>query len=194
MAIDKSELKKSVFNDLGADIEDLCDGAKISQAEYRGAKKALRVQAKKLESVLEFVNKELDEGKFKAEEFTELYVADKCKLYVQRCIDALESAWRHHENLEISASGGVVALGGVVTTIKKKMDAEQKKIEDLIEHESKEPEPQPVVEPEPKHKAKPKKKSKPEKKRPEKARPVGARPGPSVAAKRKAEANARNAR
>lgn len=159
MSLEKTEFKKAVLNDVGADVDDMLEAAQAQVAEHRGAKKALRETGLKFGAIAKAVDDDLKEGVLDLE--SPLQVAEYAKKQVQRCVEALLSASAHEGNLELSALGAVTATKVIIERVKKKVDAETKKAEALVAAETAGAEAT--------------------------ARPLGAAPAPSVAAMRKAE-------
>jgi hypothetical protein len=169
MSIDKSELKKAVLLDVGADVEDMMEGAQAQLAEHRGSKRALRETALKLGAIAKAINDELDAGKLDDYVGETLKIAEYAKRQVQRCVEALLTASKHEENCELAATGAVGAVKAMMARVGKKMADEDRKISAVAAVETASASGEIVT------------------------RPAGVRPALGIAAQRKAEAAAEKA-
>lgn len=162
MSLEKSELKKAVLNDVGADVEDMLESAQAQLAEHRGAKRSLRETAIKLGAVSKAIDDELDQGKLDAIGPEPLKLAAYAKQQVQRCIETLLGASKHEENLELASQGAISVTKAMMARVLKKVELETTKQQALAATDSEEAVSQ-------------------------RDRATGQRPAPSIAAQRKAE-------
>jgi hypothetical protein len=135
MSIEKSEFKKAVLSDVGADVEDMLESLQAQTAEHRGAKKALRETGLKFAAIAKAIDDELENGKLGEFVGEPLKVAEYAKRQVQRCVEALLSASAHEGNLELSSLGAITAAKAVMTRVTKKIELETAKAEALAKAE-----------------------------------------------------------
>lgn len=132
MGIDKSEFKMQVVHDLGATIEDKLDGVRKEVDRYDGAKQALQQAATCISSLLQHVDRDLDEGRYN-EIDGPLQVAKIAKDYIQKAVGSLDNLATSAEVNGIRARGKVEGLEQAVALAKKTFDDEAKKQSALTE-------------------------------------------------------------
>ena len=129
--IEKSEIRKGIFHNLGCDADDWLDGAKRDSNAFEGAKKSLKKSAQELIAIAAVVKKDLDDGKLDGLEPAE--IADYAILQVTRCRDSLENASKHFENRQIASQGEIAAYEKVVDYFKKLYDREETRMQALAQ-------------------------------------------------------------
>ena len=133
MGLEKTEIKRHIFNDVGADVEDLLDGASAQKHEHMGAAKALRAQAINTQAMVKLVDDDLEAGKLKG--LSELEIAKYAKLQYQRAVDGLSNAAQREANAVLVTQGGMSALKSVVGMIEKKMKGNEARKESILRAE-----------------------------------------------------------
>lgn len=167
--IEKTEIKRIVYNDLGCDTEDMLEGARARRAEHRGGTVALTQGAKAVSAISAFVDKDLDGGVIAALDGP-LQVAGYAKQQIQRAVDALQLAAQSERNRVLIADGEISGLESMIGLVKKRHDVEEAKaaaIAKALEEEA-------AAAAAGSNGAN--------------GRPTGVRPGPGVAQRRKAKA------
>lgn len=170
----KAEMKMGVLHDVGVRMDDKLDEANRRLYAHGGAKQALRIVAKNISALAELVKKDMDNEDLPVEQ---LKVAEYVNKMISRACEMCIGAAQHQENLEITAQGAVQAYEEVVAALKKDIDQEETKLKNYQEAMAEaEVDVEGVV-------------SAPD----ARSRPAGMRPGMSIAAQRKAEAEAEKA-
>jgi hypothetical protein len=125
--IDKAEIKKSILHSAGCEADDWLEGAHKNVSAFEGAKQALRKAAKDVQAIVQFTQKDLDDGKFDGMEPAD--IAKYAILQVTRCVDSLQSSSMHYTNRQIAASGEVAAYERLVNHYQKLVADEDRKAE-----------------------------------------------------------------
>jgi hypothetical protein len=125
--IDKAEVKKAILYSAGCEADDWLEGAHKNSNAFEGAKQALRKAAKDVQGIVQFVQKDLDDGKFESMEPADM--ASYAILQITRCVDSLQSSSLHYTNRQIAAQGEVAAYERLVGHYQKKVAEEDRKIE-----------------------------------------------------------------
>jgi len=124
--IDKSEVKKAIFHSAGCEADDWLEGAHKNANAFEGAKQALRKAAKDVQGIVQFVQKDLDDGKFSGMEPAD--IAKYAILQVTRAVDSLQTTSLHYTNRQIAVQGEVAAYERLVNHFQKLHDEEDRKI------------------------------------------------------------------
>lgn len=162
MSIEKAELKAAVIHNYGVQADDRLEKAKLQHAIHNGAKQGLRGFAKNILALTALVDKDLEEEKLPEEP---LLVAKYAKDLLAKASLLCENAARHQENCQISSQGEIAAYTSMVEMLDKDHASEIAKAENLSQLEDGDEDGD----------------------EDELSRPLGSHPGPSLAAKRKAE-------
>jgi hypothetical protein len=125
--IDKAEIKKSILHSAGCEADDWLEGAHKNAHAFEGAKQSLRKAAKDVQAIVQFVQKDLDDGKFEGMEPPEM--ASYAILQITRCVDSLQSSSLHYTNRQIAAQGEVAAYEKLVNHYQKLVAEEERKID-----------------------------------------------------------------
>jgi hypothetical protein len=125
--IDKAEIKKSILHSAGCEADDWLEGAHKNVNAFEGAKQALRKAAKDVQGIVQFVQKDLDDGKFDGMEPAD--IASYAILQITRCADSLQSSSIHYTNRQLSAHGEVSAYEKLVAHYQKLVADEDRKVE-----------------------------------------------------------------
>lgn len=124
--IDKAEVKKSILHSAGCEADDWLEGAHRNANAFEGAKQALRKAAKDVQGIVQFVQKDLDDGKFSGMEPAD--IAKYAILQVTRSVDSLQTTAAHYTNRQIAVQGEVAAYEKLVNHFQKLHDEEDRKI------------------------------------------------------------------
>lgn len=127
----KAETKKAVIHNLGCEADDWLENAKKQVAGFDGAKQALYQSAKQVQSIAEFVTKDLDDGKLG--DMGPLEIADYAKLQISRAVESLKNAARNFESRQLSAIGEVAAYEKLVKHYTKLHETEESRIKQIQE-------------------------------------------------------------
>lgn len=124
----KSEVKIGTTLEIGANVEDMCEGAEATVHEYKGAEDALKQSTKAVQSLHTHVDKDLEDGKIDEVLNEPLLVAEYVKRYVTRAIGILDNLATRAEYQKFKAQGKAEGLRAAVESIKKVHDAEEAKL------------------------------------------------------------------
>lgn len=119
----KAELKMLVTHEVGVRVDDSLEVAKKDLAMLEGRQVSLGDAAKTIETLLEHVDKDLEEEKLPEE------AAQHVKRYIVRGVNALQNLAQQATNNRIAQTGRVQALEQTVTMLKNMVDAERSKAE-----------------------------------------------------------------
>lgn len=132
---DKTEFKISVINGIGADIEDLKEGANNSLNEAKGAHLALKRAAKNVLALVALADKDLEKS-----DIPDLESLNLVKVWLNKAYHSVDGLAEHYIALEQQAAGALFGITKVVNVVSKKRDSEIKKLEnkkEAIEKEEK---------------------------------------------------------
>lgn len=127
MSLDKAEIKRATFHQVGVIIDDSLEQAKKDYSVAQGANAGLIQTVKKVEALGNHVDQDLDEGKY--ESMGPLEVAKIIKVYLQRAVAVMRSDAMSFEQRRLMAQGRVTAFEQTVAMTKKLHDIETRKIE-----------------------------------------------------------------
>jgi len=130
MSVLKSELKQLVTHEVGVRVEDALEGAKKDLSVMEGRQAGLSDGAKIVEALLEFVNKDTDEGKL------DLPTAGTVKQFLMRGVHGLNNAAQNASNLRIAQTGKVQALTQTVAMLQEMIDKEKAKAAAIVAAEA----------------------------------------------------------
>lgn len=130
MSKEKAELKKLIFHELGAQVEDMQEGALKERQSLAGGKMALRQAAAHILGLQEAADKDLDSGVIPDGDCLKVV-----KLYIERARQTCLGAAQNLENKEIAATGAHTFGGNVVALFKKMYDEEDNKAKALESEE-----------------------------------------------------------
>ena len=126
MSIEKAQIKMGTIREVGILLDDALEGAQKEVHKADGAKDALRVALKALETLGTHVDKDVDEGQY------DLEVASKIKRYVIRAQQMVTNLLAKAENEYFIICGQVKAYERSVEVTKKLHDMERGKAESLL--------------------------------------------------------------
>jgi hypothetical protein len=148
MGIEKTEIKKAAYTDVGLQIEKLRDAQEIQVAEHRGAARALKELMKQIVAAggaentekdlhrymkkLEAREAELAEAESREPGTVSMGVIDIIKFGIEICMRAArqaESAAVSEKNKELIASGSLQSYEATIQAIKKQVDVAQAQID-----------------------------------------------------------------
>jgi len=160
MGFEKSEIKMSVAQEIGNNLDDALESAKVEINRWEGGKFAHVQTTQGIDHLIgHHLKKDLEEDKLTMED------AERIKRYLLRAKGLVENLSIQCDSLTLKAKGKVEALEKAVLITKKVYDSESRKRTSLLTPE------------EPDERTGP-------------TRAVGAHPGPSIAQQRRAEAAA----
>lgn len=157
MSLQKTKIRSEIIRSYGEQTDDFLEGAYKQQAGHGAAKTALKQLSETIWGLSKMVDKELDGGTLPTEPIA---VATYTKLMIDRAANMALNGSRHRATCEIASGGEIAAFEKVIALLKKNLNAEIAKVEQLqnmILSESEGP------------------------------REPGTRPAPSIATQRKAE-------
>jgi hypothetical protein len=134
MNVSKSQMKIAVINDLGSQFDDMLESAKGQQQQCLGAKAAAAQIASNIKKLISVIQQDFEKGDIsKVMADGDLAVLGMIKTYVGRTISACEATSDHFRQQAQVVAGKVEAFDQSVKLMKKLLDREQLKVEQVLE-------------------------------------------------------------
>ena len=128
MITDKLKLKAEVIQETGERVENLLIAAENQIQNHIGAKVALRQLCKNINSLLDLVDKDVEENKLPTKPAD---IIDYIKLMISRAATMAENGSAHQESCELTAIGRKEAIGTVISVLKKDMENTAQKLHNI---------------------------------------------------------------
>lgn len=125
----KAEVKILTLESVGREMEEMAEGADRQATLQRGAIDALKHAAKKLGSLIEHVDKEMDDGVIEALKGDPIAIAKYAKQYVRRCIGAIDNLATTAEVVGHMQEGRKRGLDEAAKKVNDEWKAEKEKLE-----------------------------------------------------------------
>lgn len=125
MSVLKQQIRVAVTNDIGADLDDQLEAAKVEVQQQEGAKAAYATAEKLIGQLLPHLQQDLNDGKLSLETAT---VVSK---WLQRAMGVCTTLHAQATNAVIAKSGAAVQTERLVGLVKKRFDAERAKLIEL---------------------------------------------------------------
>ena len=103
MSLEKTELRMKVIDEIGQKVDDMLSTAKTKSLEWQGAVDSLGAAQKNLQSIMPYVDKDLEDGKF--DNLEPLQIAQLLKNQVTRCMGALLTMEEHAKTQRAKSQG-----------------------------------------------------------------------------------------
>jgi hypothetical protein len=119
MGSEKAEIKALVAHELGVGLDDMLEAVQVEAHQYRGAKEGLRQAVLALNQYhKDHIDKDIDEGKLSLEEATQI------RRYLERDVGILENLAVRAEVSQLQAEGKSAGVRLAVQNVKKYHDRE----------------------------------------------------------------------
>lgn len=119
----KSDIRISLLNDQGVLVEDRLEAAHKRQAGHDGAQQALRQVAKQLAGLAVLVDRDTTSNALPVDDVAA--VASYIKQLITRAVETTLAAAHHHEKLQLTVGGEILAYESVVASIYRSVVAER---------------------------------------------------------------------
>jgi len=129
----KQQIRVAVTNDIGADLDDQLEAAKVEVQQQEGAKAAYATAEKLIGQLLPHLQQDLNDGKIPME------TASVVSKWVQRAMGVCTTLHAQATNAVIAKSGAVLQTEKLVGLVKKRFDAERAKLIELEKEASEQP-------------------------------------------------------
>ena len=116
---EKGAIRASAIHDLGVRFDDSLDSATARSHESRGAVAAFSAARQSMASLMQHVDRDIDEGKLSIDEATLV------KLWLSRALNACEGLFRQSENRVLMCEGELRAIRHVVDITGKTFEIER---------------------------------------------------------------------
>ncbi len=121
MAVEKSELKKLIYHELGVRMEDMFESAQRQKEQFSGGKQAVGEVRKKVEALLAQVDEDKD--------LRDIEEVANCKRYIKRILALVESYVENLQKQELLTQGRSEQSSLVVKLLSAAIKEETKKAE-----------------------------------------------------------------